>query len=564
MTVPTSDSREEYVGNDSTTVFGYAFKIFAATDLEVYLVEGVAQTLQVLGTDYTVSGAGDEGGGDVTMTTAPTSSQKLVILRVIPFTQGTDLRNQGAYYPEAIEDELDRSRMIDQQQQDELGRSLKKAAAGDNYDAQGLRIKDVGDYVDDGDATSFGKMKRYFQQLESGELGDTSRVTANGTSDERNLSAWMEAYLATQAKANTNASNIATNAGDIATNAGDIATNAGDIATNASNIATNASNIATNASNIASLAAVTATAFVKGDGSQPAWTAPTGTTLETSSVIATVVGSTIVEIASGTAVTLPALAAGTDYTLYASDAGALQAVDADSAAPAGERKVGGFHASAGASEIVTNSLWDLNWRPKASPRAMVLVPGGSVWGDIYLTDVGYTNFGYSRNGQTIADGDNRPILPATVGGDGTAVCPSASWWQFLDIFMAAGKRYAIYEELVSLAYGVVERQAVGTDPGTTQHQAGHRSACGAEQITGVMFQWFSGASATGGSGWVSIAEDRGDVYASNLKAPRFGASWNDGSIAGSRASNWSSPPDNSASNIGARALSDHLNLQAER
>jgi len=195
---------------------------------------------------------------------------------------------------------------------------------------------------------------------------------------------------------------------------------------------------------------------------------------------------------------------------------------------------------------------------------MVLDPGGSVWGDIYLTDVEYTLNGYSRNGQQIADDFDRPILPATVGGDGTAVCPSASWWQFLDIFMAAGKRYGIYEELVSLAYGVVERQAVGTDPGTTQHQAGHRSACGAEQITGVMWQWFSGASATGGSGWVSIAEGRGDVYASNLKAPLFGSYWTNGSNAGSRTSSWAAMPDYSSSVIGARALSDHLNLQAER
>jgi len=312
-------------------------------------------------------------------------------------------------------------------------------------------------------------------------------------------------------------------------------------------------------------AVVTATTFVKADGSQPAWTAPTTTTLETSSDFVAVVGSTVIEIASGTAVTLPTLSAGTDYTIYAATDGSLQAVDADSATPAGERKLGGFHASAGASEIVELSMWDLKWRPAApSPRGMTLDPGGRAWGDIYLIDVGYTNYGYSRNGQTIADGGNRPILPATVGGDGTTLCPSASWWQFLDIIYAAGKRYGIYEELVSLAYGVVERQAVGTDPGTTQHQAGHRGASGMEQATGVMYQWFSGVSATAGSGWIDIAEGRGDVYASNMKAPLFGAYWSNGSYAGSRASAWAVAPDYSDSSYGARALSDHLNLQGDR
>jgi hypothetical protein len=309
--------------------------------------------------------------------------------------------------------------------------------------------------------------------------------------------------------------------------------------------------------------AVNPIAFHKADGSQSAWTAPTSNTLETASDITVVVGTALVTIAEGTAVTLPALSNGTDYTIYANADGTLEAVDADSAAPASSRTAGGFHSFANGG-IALRSLWDINWRPKASPRAMVLDPGGSVWGDIYLTDVEYTLNGYSRNGQQIADDSDRPILPATVGGDGTAVCPSASWWQFLDIFMAAGKRYAIYEELVSLAYGVVERQAVGTDPGTTQHQAGHRSACGAEQITGVMWQWFSGASPTEGSGWVSIAEGRGDVYANNLKAPIFGAASHNGAHSGSRASAWNRAPDITRSDIGARAVSDHVNLQAER
>ena len=303
--------------------------------------------------------------------------------------------------------------------------------------------------------------------------------------------------------------------------------------------------------------------FWKDDGSAAAWEAPTTTTLQTKSAIQAEVEGIRVVVPAATSVTLPALSNGTDYFVYLASDGTLQAVDADSAAPSGERLVGGFHCRAGDGEINPYSFWDLNWRPKSYPRAMAIDPGKNVWADIYLTDVEYTLYGYSRPGQTIADDGNRPILPATVGGDGTALCPSASWWQFLDIFYAAGKCFGIYEELVSLAYGVVERQAVGSDPVTTQHQAGHRSACGCEQITGVMWQWFSGASATAGSSWSNIAEGRGDVYASNLKAPRFGASWNNGSSAGSRSSSWYDGPSSSSSRVGARGVSDHVNLQAE-
>ncbi|MAX33214.1 MAG: hypothetical protein CME72_09140 [Halomonadaceae bacterium] len=319
---------------------------------------------------------------------------------------------------------------------------------------------------------------------------------------------------------------------------------------------------------ITKLAAVTATAFIKSDGSQPAWTAPTGTALETASALALVVGSTIVEIAAGTAVTLPALSAGTDYTIYVATDGSLQAVDADSAAPAGERVVGGFHASAGASEVVESSMWDLNWRPSApNPRGMVLSLDGRIWADIYLVDVDYTLNGYSRNGQQIADGSSLPKIPSEYGGNGTSTYASGSWWSFNDILSAAGKRFPFYQEFTALAYGVVERQAVGADPGTTQHQAGQRSACGVEQATGVMWQWgadITGTSATGTAIWNDWADGRGDIFTASAGSPILGAAWSFGSNAGSRASNWGSKPDNSGGAIGARGVCDHVNLQGER
>lgn len=318
----------------------------------------------------------------------------------------------------------------------------------------------------------------------------------------------------------------------------------------------------------AQFAAVTATAFIKADGGQPAWTAPTGTTLETASDLALVVGSQVIQVAAGTPISLPSLSAGTDYTIYASGEGSLQALTAASSAPSGQRAVGGFHASAGGASIVATSLWDLNWRPAApSPRAMVLSLDGRIWADIYLMDTQYANNGYSRNGAQIADGGSRPVIPAAYGGNGSSTYGSMSWWVAVDLATAAGKRLPHYQEFIALAYGVVERQAAGTDPGTTQHQAGHRSACGVEQATGVMWQWgadINGTSATGSVSWQDIAEGRGDVYTHSIHSPLFGAVWINGSRAGSRASHWNVSPSFSHSHIGARGVCDHVNLQAER
>ncbi len=158
MTVPTNDSREQYLGNGATTVFPYAFKIFEGADLEVYLTEADGtQTLLVLGTDYTVTGAGNEDGGSITYPVIGDpldDDETLTILRVIDITQETDMRNQGAYYPETIEDEFDRSRMIDQQIQEQVNRSMVSRVTGDRWDAKGMPIGNLGAATQDDDAAS--------------------------------------------------------------------------------------------------------------------------------------------------------------------------------------------------------------------------------------------------------------------------------------------------------------------------------------------------------------------------------------------------------------------------
>lgn len=168
MTVPTSDNREQYQGNDSATAFDYAFKIFQADDLVVVLTasDGTEATL-TRGTDYSVDGVGEEAGGTVTYPLSGdplATGETLTILREIPVVQETDLRNQGRYYPETLEDEFDRSRMIDQQQQEVLGRTLKKTRGGEHYDAGGARIENLGSAVADGDALTQGQMKAYYAE----------------------------------------------------------------------------------------------------------------------------------------------------------------------------------------------------------------------------------------------------------------------------------------------------------------------------------------------------------------------------------------------------------------
>lgn len=129
MTVSSTTSKAIYSGNGSTTAFAVPFYFLAAADLEVILRSGTTETVQALTTNYTVSGAGSEAGGTVTMLVAPASGTTLTIRRSIAATQGTDLLPNDRLPAEDLEDGLDKLTMIAQQLGEESGRSIKFPAS---------------------------------------------------------------------------------------------------------------------------------------------------------------------------------------------------------------------------------------------------------------------------------------------------------------------------------------------------------------------------------------------------------------------------------------------------
>jgi len=128
MVVSTTISRVEYSGNASTTVFAYTFRIFADGDLKVYIVDSAgAATLKTITTHYTVSGAGDASGGNVTMVSAPASGETLVIERSVAYTQSTDYVESDSFSANTHETALDRNAMLTQQNQRDIARSMRLA-----------------------------------------------------------------------------------------------------------------------------------------------------------------------------------------------------------------------------------------------------------------------------------------------------------------------------------------------------------------------------------------------------------------------------------------------------
>lgn len=130
MTVSTTQSRIGYNGNGATTVFAFPYRFLESTDLTVTLVRAdTTQVVQTLNTDYTVTGAGDDAGGTVTMVVAPTSGQQLVIVRAVPLTQETDYISGDPFPAESHERALDKLTMISQRLENLISRSVRLSDA---------------------------------------------------------------------------------------------------------------------------------------------------------------------------------------------------------------------------------------------------------------------------------------------------------------------------------------------------------------------------------------------------------------------------------------------------
>ena len=128
MTVSSTTVKNSYSGNGSTTQFAYGYKIFADTDLIVIIRSAAGtETVKTLTTHYTVAGAGDASGGNVTFTSGntPASGETVVIIREVPQTQAIDYIANDPFPAESHEEGLDRATMTTQQVQEELNRSIK-------------------------------------------------------------------------------------------------------------------------------------------------------------------------------------------------------------------------------------------------------------------------------------------------------------------------------------------------------------------------------------------------------------------------------------------------------
>ncbi|MEZ1840279.1 hypothetical protein QVM62_20730 [Pseudomonas putida] len=157
MTVSTTDSVEEYVSGGPA--FPIPYRFLQNSDIQAVLVkqDGTSETL-VLGTQYTLAGAGTQNGGTLTSAYAANvlanPGGTLTVARVMNPVQPTDLRNQGRFLAETHEFVFDRLTMLIQQAIAGLSRALVRPFGKNYYDAQGRRTANVADPVLPQDASN--------------------------------------------------------------------------------------------------------------------------------------------------------------------------------------------------------------------------------------------------------------------------------------------------------------------------------------------------------------------------------------------------------------------------
>lgn len=149
MTITTNPTRNEYTASAGQTVFSYTFKIFADTDLNVYLTSSGTNpddTTDLI-TAYTVTGVGSEDGGTITLTTPASAGDLITIVSDIPESRTTDYQNNGDFRPSVVNDDFDRIVSLVKQAVERSNRGLAFQESQQNASGYSLPTPEAGYFL---------------------------------------------------------------------------------------------------------------------------------------------------------------------------------------------------------------------------------------------------------------------------------------------------------------------------------------------------------------------------------------------------------------------------------
>ena len=285
MTISTQDSKVNYQGNGQTTVFQIPFPFLENNQIYVQKKDAQGNLINyTYATDYTVTGAGEENGGSVTLNVAPEQGSTISIYRNVPLTQEVDYRENEIFPAETHEEALDKLTMEVQQIQEQLDRSVKVDRFSDvDPDIIVKEIERVYDSTDNIDivANNINNVNSVGDNIANVNTvaGDIDSVvtTATNINDVKTVAQNKASLNITAANINDikTVSSIKDDVHTVANNSANVttvATNISSVNTAASNMAaikaapTAASNAAKSAANAANSATISANSAIWAEG----------------------------------------------------------------------------------------------------------------------------------------------------------------------------------------------------------------------------------------------------------------------------------------------------------
>jgi len=284
ITISNTSARIQYTATSSQTQFTVPFEFFADADLLVVHTNagGVDATLSLASnpssvSQYSVSGAGESGGGSITLGSGATAGDKYTIQRNLSLERTTDFPTSGTFPIETLNTELDK--IVALLQQAEVKINLSPKASSSTSTAFGLTfpelvanklltVNSAGDGLEFSQeiGTFKGNWGASTSYVQRDIVKDTSTnnifiaLTSHTSSGSQPLTTNTDSAKWSLLVDAASATTSATNAASSATASANSATASASSASTASTQASNASTSASNAASSATAAATSATA----------------------------------------------------------------------------------------------------------------------------------------------------------------------------------------------------------------------------------------------------------------------------------------------------------------
>ena len=425
ITISDTSPRVQYTATSGQTTFSVPFEFFDDDDIVVINTNagGVDTTLTKssnpsLVTEYSVSGAGETGGGSITLGAGATLNDKYTIYRDLPIARSTDFPNSGTFPIETLNTELDKIVAMMQQNERDFNFTLKAKATTStaygltfpelvankiltvNSTGNGLIFsQEVGNFRGNWAASTAYVQRDLVKDTSNGNIyivntahtsSGSQPLSSNANSSYYDLivdaasatssasaalaSATAAAASATAAAASETAaaaseSAAATSETNAATSASTASTQASNAANSASAAATSASNAATSESNASTSASAASTS---------ASAASTSATAAASSASAAATSETNAATSASTATTQASNA-----STSASNA-ATSATNASNAQTAAETAQSAAEAAQAAAELAADNFDDTYLGAKASDPTLDNDGDALNAGDLYF------------------------------------------------------------------------------------------------------------------------------------------------------------------------------------